>query len=68
MSANRIKAKAPIFVGGFFVPKTVVPKVRVELTRGHPHWFLSLVLVVLIGAVRRDLVQPPEYFPLRARA
>jgi len=26
----------------------VVPKVRVELTRGHPHRFLSLVRVVLI--------------------
>ena len=37
------------------------PEVRFELTRNHPHRFLSLVLVVLIGAVRRDLVQPPEY-------
>jgi len=36
------KGKSPQFlVGGFFVVKKVVPKVRVELTRGHPHWFLS---------------------------
>ena len=26
---------------GFFVPKNVVPKVRVELTQGHPYRFLS---------------------------
>jgi len=36
------KGKSPQFlVGGFFVVKKVVPKVRVELTRGRPHWFLS---------------------------
>jgi len=27
--------------------RNVVPKVRVELTRGHPHRFLSSTLVVL---------------------
>jgi len=29
------------------VPENVVPKVRVELTRSHPHRFLSSTLVVL---------------------
>ena len=37
----------------------MVPKVRVELTRGHPHRFLSLVRVVLISVARRDLVHLP---------
>ena len=46
---------------GFFVPENVVPKVRVELTQGHPYRFLSLVRVVLISVIRRDLVQTPEY-------
>ena len=50
------------------VPNNLVPKVRVELTRGHPHRFLSLVRVVLISVVRRDLVQPPEYFHASVRA
>ena len=63
------KSKSPQFlVGGFFVVKKVVPKVRVELTRSHPHWFLSLVQVVLISVIRRDLVQPTEYCSLSARA
>ena len=48
--------------------RNVVPKVRVELTRGHPQRFLSLVRVVLIDAIRRDLVQPPEYLPASVRA
>jgi len=51
-----------------FVPKTMVPKVRVELTQSHPHRFLSLVRVVLISVIRRDLVQAPEYFPANVRA
>ena len=29
------------------------PKVRVELTRGHPHWFLSLVRFVLISFIMK---------------
>jgi len=33
-----------------------VPKVRVELTQGHPYRFLSLVQTALISAIRRDLV------------
>ena len=31
----------------------VVPKVRVELTRGHPHRFLSLVRFVLISFIMK---------------
>ena len=38
------------------VIKRLVPKVRVELTQGHPYRFLSLVRVVLISVIRRDLV------------
>ncbi len=53
---------------GFPCLQLVVPKVRVELTGGDPHRFLSLVRIVLISAVRRDLVQPPEYFPESVRA
>jgi len=45
----------------------VVPKVRVELTRGYRHRFLSLVRVVLISVTRRDLVQMPEYLPASVR-
>ena len=30
----------PVGLLGFFVPNLVVPKVRVELTRGCPHRFL----------------------------
>jgi len=41
----------------------VVPKVRVELTQGHPYRFLSLAQVVLIGVIRRVLVQVSECFP-----
>ena len=37
---------------GFFVPENVVPKVRVELTQGHPYRFLSLVGVVLISVIK----------------
>ena len=47
--------------------RNVVPKVRVELTRGHPHRFLSLVRVVLISVIRCDLVQTPEYFHATVR-
>ena len=36
--------------------KKVVPKVRVELTRGCPHRFLSLVQLVLSNATRHDYV------------
>jgi len=39
------------------VKGTHARKVRAELTRGHPHQLLSLVRVVLISPVRRDLVQ-----------
>ena len=46
----------------------VVPKVRVELTRDHPHRFLSLMRVVLISVIRRDSVRPPEYYPTIVRA
>ena len=35
--------------GGFFVPENVVPKVRVELTQGHPYRFLSLVRAMLVS-------------------
>ena len=52
---------------GFSVPENVVPKVRVELTQGHPYRFLSLVRVVLISVIRRDLVQTPEYFHASVR-
>jgi len=45
-----------------------VPKVRVGLTRGHPHRFLSLMRVVLISIIRRDLVRRPEYLPASVRA
>ena len=45
--------------------QNVVPKVKVELTRGHPHWFLSLMRVVLNSV---DLVQQPEYLPVGVRA
>ena len=63
------KGKSPQFlVGGFFVVKKVVPKVRVELTRGHLYRFLSLVRIFLISAIRRDLVQPPECSPPSVRA
>jgi len=48
--------------------QNVVPKVRVELTQGHPYRFLSLVQVVLISVIRRDLVQLTEYFPASVRA
>ena len=48
--------------------RNVVPKVRVELTRGHPHRFLSLVRVVLINVNRREFVQQPEYLPVGVRA
>ena len=54
--------------GGFSCLTSLVPKVRAELTRGHPHRFLSLVRVVLISVIRRDLVQAPEYFPANVRA
>ncbi len=53
---------------GFFVPENVMLKVRVELTQGHPYWFLSLVQVVLVSVIRSDLVQPLGYFPSSARA
>jgi hypothetical protein len=52
---------------GFSVPENVVPKVRVELTQGNPYRFLSLVRVVLISAIRRDLVQTLEYFHASVR-
>jgi len=35
---------------------------------GVTHRFLSLVRVVLIKVIRRDLVRPPGYFPARLRA
>ena len=35
-------------LGVFFMPKIMVPKVRVELTRGYSHRFLSLMPRVLI--------------------
>ena len=35
------------------MPENVVPKVRVELTQGHPYRFLSLVRAIL---VRRMMV------------
>ena len=50
------------------MPKNMVPKVRVELTQGHPYRFLGLAQVVLIGVIRRVLVQPPRYFPPSVRA
>ena len=31
------------------MPKTVVPKVRLELTQGHPYPFLSLVRAILVS-------------------
>jgi len=31
------------------VPKNVVPKVRVELTQGHPYRFLSVVRAILVS-------------------
>jgi hypothetical protein len=44
------KQKARDFsLRAFFVPENVVPKVRVELTQGHPYRFLSLLPCVLIG-------------------
>ena len=52
---------------GFSVPENVVPKVRVELTQGNPYRLLSLVRVVLISAIRRDLVQTLEYFHASVR-
>ena len=66
--AHRPEKKPPDFgLRGFFVPENVVPKVRVELTQGHPYRFLSLVRVVLIRVLRRDVVQPPEYFHASVR-
>jgi len=38
---------------GFFVPENVVPKVRVELTQGHPYRFLSTVRFVLISFMKK---------------
>ena len=40
----------------------VLPKVIVELTRGHSHRFLSLVRVVLIKVIRRDLFDRQDIF------
>jgi len=45
-----------------------VPKVRIELSQGHHDRFSSLVRVVLISVIRRDLTQPPEYLPASVRA
>ena len=51
------------------MPENVTPKVRVEMTRGHPYrFFLSLAQFVLIGVIRRVLVQAREYFPLSVRS
>ena len=50
------------------MPENVVPKVRIGLMQGHPYQFLSLLRVVLMGVIRRVLVQPPEYYPLSGRA
>ncbi|SVA94353.1 uncharacterized protein METZ01_LOCUS147207 [marine metagenome] len=38
---------------GFFVPENVVPKVRVELTQGHPYRFLSMMRFVLISFIMK---------------
>jgi len=46
------RSPADFGLRGFFVPKNVVPKVRVELTQGHPYRFLSLVRVVLISVIK----------------
>ena len=35
------------------MPENVAPKVRVELTQGHPYRFLSLVRVVLISFIMK---------------
>ena len=60
MTSEQVGPIAPL---GLFTPKIVVPKVRVELTRNHPHRFLSLVQVVLISVIRRGLVNHTESFP-----
>jgi len=38
---------------GFFVPGNVVPKVRIELTQGHPYRFLSMMRFVLISFIMK---------------
>ena len=43
------RSLADFALRGFFVPKTVVPKVRVELTQGRPYRFLSLVRDILVS-------------------
>jgi len=50
------------------MPKNMVPKVRVELTQGHPYRFLSPVRDILISVNRRNLVQLPVYFLKSVRA
>ena len=40
-----------------------VPKVRVELTRGHPHRFLSAMLRVSDGVIEHGLVREFGYEP-----
>ena len=44
-----------------------VPKVRVELTRGHPYRSLSLVRIVLISAISGGLVRSPKNRPVDVR-
>ncbi len=63
-----VQSKSPnIKMGLLCASKWVVPKIRVEPSRV-ALWFLSLVRVVLISVIRRDLVQAPEYSPLNVRA
>jgi hypothetical protein len=50
-----------ILVVELYLANTPIYKVRVELTRGHSHRFLSLVQTGLISAIRRDLVLLTRY-------
>ena len=43
--------------------RNVVPKVRVELTRGHPHRFLSATLVVASHTERKFSLDSPSDTP-----
>jgi len=43
----------------------VVPKVRVELTRGHPHRFSSLMQSVLSNAIRNDYARLLQFYRLQ---
>ncbi len=36
-------------LGALLVPENVAPKVRAELTQGHPYRFLSLVRTILVS-------------------